>query len=193
MNLLVVGDGELDARTLPSLIRMILGRELRATTRNWRELHLLGGNGYAKKLQYLAKECNHAGLDGVVAVVDRDKDAKSRRIQDLRRGREESLSRPPIAIGQADPHGEAWLLDDPVAVARTLRLDSSTPVPSVSKSKSPKDELNALHAISPRATERRGEVLGEIAAAVQLKRCTHAKSSGLAAFADDLRAEFPRP
>ena len=55
---------------------------------------------------------------------------------ELREARErDRMERPPFptAFGEADPHGEAWLLDDPTAIRDALELDPEVEIPTLSK------------------------------------------------------------
>ncbi|HEV7224363.1 MAG TPA: hypothetical protein VGN42_16760 [Pirellulales bacterium] len=125
IHLFFVGDGPRDGATLPPLVERILGAEVSVTFREWRPLHLRGKGGYGGKLQFIIRAARDAGASGLVAVVDRDKDPRRRRLRDLAAGRAgDRASAPPFptALGEAVPHVEAWLLDDLAAVRQSLRL-----------------------------------------------------------------------
>jgi len=96
----------------------------------------------------------------------------------------------PTALGEAVPHGEAWLLDDPVAVRRTLRLSAEVKIPTVRETKNPKGVLQGLLAKSLRATERPIVIWGEIARELDTERCSHAKTTGFQGFAEEVRHEL---
>lgn len=133
------------------------------------------------------------GLDGLVATVDRDRSPGRDRLGSLDAARKEDRqARPPLptAIGCADPHAEAWLLDDPRAVRDALRLEASTPVPNARKVDDPKQALNDLHSGSPRARDLRLLVLAEIAAKLDPARCSHRAETGFGRFVEDIRREI---
>ena len=136
------------------------------------------------------------GLNGVVATVDRDKEKPRSRLAKLKKGRdfdrEKGLSFP-TALGEANPHSEAWLLDDFVAVRKALGLPKEVKIPTVSKTDDPKKALNKLMDQSPRemaSEHRRLQLLGAIAANVTPNRCAHAKKTGFDAFTKDVRQEL---
>ena len=95
----------------------------------------------------------------------------------------------PIALGEADPHFEAWLLDDPAGVRRALGLPGEIDVVNVMKSPYPKDDLDQLIVKASR-TDTRISCLAQIAACVDVSRCNHAKQTGLHAFVNEVRTEL---
>jgi hypothetical protein len=178
ISLLVIGDGARDSAVLPHLIAAVLGSPIQPTTRQWSRLNK--PSGYDKKLLYHIREACDLELNGVVAVVDADRDRAGNRMRALRAGRENHRAQHapvPTALGCADPHGEAWLLDDPVAVRTGLKLPATTPVPTV-RNAIPKDALEALHRESPERERERTDVWGSIAAAVVMERCDHSRETG---------------
>jgi len=96
----------------------------------------------------------------------------------------------PTALGCANPHAEAWLLDDPVAVRDALELDADTIVPSFRKTKSPKGALAGLISQSRKADVSIRRILAEIAQRLDPVRCAHKDEAGFAAFAADVREEI---
>jgi len=129
----------------------------------------------------------------MVAVVDWDKDRKGRRLAALREGREQERYRTvdvPVALGQADPHVEAWLLDDPVAVRRALQLPADHQMPNVVKSSYPKDDIDVLRRAGGDSDDTILVALSRIADAVVPQRCEHQKETGLKRFVDDVRHEL---
>lgn len=188
-----VGDGERDAATVPHLVEGILQVEVNAETRVWRELrgHEPGHNGFARKLLYALRVARDTGVDGVVATVDADKPGG--RLRKLKEGRDRDRAlRPPVpaALGEAKPHGEAWVLDDSQAVRDALQLPPDAKIPTVRETNTPKGALNALIEQSPRVADKSLDVLRDIARLLQQRRCRHAKDTGFRAFVKEVRAEL---
>ena len=193
IRLLCVGDGERDAVTVPRLLEHILGVAVEEKTTHWPRLHREVGNGYCRQLLFVSGQARDAEVHGVVASVDRDKDRKNIKLRALRAARKEQRDQGndlPVALGEAIPHGEAWLLDDPVAVRKALRLSPDARVPTVRRTKNPKATLTELWKQGGRAGDRLLEVLADIARQVDPSRCQHAGETGFEAFADDARSEF---
>ncbi len=200
IRLRIVGDGERDAATLPPLVKGILGADFTAHATSWPRLHhaekkIKGFSlkGHALKLVYLLTEARQAHFDGVVATVDADEPRRSEKLKQLKLAREADRSRAaplPAALGEAIPHNEAWLLDDPVAVREGLRLPADTPIPNVRECADPKSRLEELHRQSPRAAEAPLDVWPHIAARVDAPRCNHKQETGFAAFIDEVNAEL---
>lgn len=192
IRLLFVGDGERDAATNPHLVKIIVGSDIDASHRAWKELRLAGG-GNDRKLKFAIRQARDAGLDGVVAVVDQDKSGPGDRLRSLVAGRtaDREMAAPlPTALGCANPHAEVWLLDDAVAVRTVLRLEPSADIPNVRKMTYPKDALEKLHAESPRAVDSIRDILAELGQALVASRCQHAKETGFEAFAKDVKDEI---
>ncbi len=199
--LLLVGDGPRDAAVLPKLLSALLHAQFEHESRAWARLNHDGGTngdgrtarGYGRKLLFALRSARANGQDGVVAVVDADRSRNHERLTELKAGREtDRASRAPIptALGEAIPHNEAWLLDDPVAVRDALRLSRDAVVPSLAAVGSPKEALHELYLQCPRQNEREIDVLPEIAAALDLNRCNARQRTGLQAFADEISAEI---
>ncbi len=191
MKVLIVADGPRDASSLPPLLNVILGRAVDCQFDSWVHIHReRSGRGYSKKLSFAVGQARSRGLEGLVAVVDRDKDRAGHRSKELRTTRE--LDRQngmifPTALGVADPHVDVWLLDDPVAVREGLGLDPKSEVINVRKAKEPKAELDRL---INESQLKLLEALSAIAAKLQPSRCVHAKETGFDSFAADCRSEF---
>jgi hypothetical protein len=117
---------------------------------------------------------------------------KGRRLRVVLRAREADRALSPAiptALGEAVPHGEAWLLDDAVAVRAALNLPADTPIPTVRRSQNPKRTLHELLANSPRTGDRPLEVLADIARQLEPSRCTHGKKTGFHGFVGEVREE----
>jgi hypothetical protein len=95
----------------------------------------------------------------------------------------------PAAIGEAVPHCEAWLIDDPVAVRAALQLPTTVEIASPTKIKSPKDELDRLYQECGSPLETL-QLLAAIAGGLAPERCNHRDATGFAAFARDVVGEL---
>lgn len=194
MNLLLVADGPRDEASLPSLVETILGRKFQYQFESWKSIrfHQKGvGGRYHKKLRYSVGQARSRGLNGLVAVVDRDKDHDGDRDRDLHAARDADRQQGiffPTALGIAQPHVDVWLLDDEVAVRIGLGLATNADVVNVRKTDDPKAELNGLIRGNPSAQLL--EALRSIATNVNPNRCVHAKETGFQDFADDCRSEL---
>ena len=190
MRLLFVSDGERDAQTVPCLVERILETPIKFEVRPWARLQGRG-RGYKKKLQYALHQARGLPVCGVVATVDRDRDEPLRRLNELKKGLGEDREKNqpvPTALGEAVPHGEAWLLDDSVAVRQALDLPSEVKIPAVRKV-DPKTVINGLISESSLAADHM-RALSEIARAVEVSRSPNAKKTGLAAFAKEVKSEL---
>jgi hypothetical protein len=195
IKLLCVGDGERDHATVPHLIGTLLQKSIQLETRPWARLSAPRGptRGYARKLAFARLVAEDHGCAGLVAVIDRDKDRDGERLKDLRAGRyAQRRTAPPFptALGQAIPHGEAWLLDDPIAVRQALQLAPACPVPNVRECRYPKSDLEQLWTQSPLGGRGALEAWELIAKLVQRSRCAHRKETGFEKFAQDVHDEL---
>jgi len=192
----IVGDGPRDEATLPRLVERILGLSeqlIASTFSNWARLHGEAGRGFGRKLSFAVRQAIDAGASGLVAVVDRDRDHQKTKLDEMFRARDEDRSRGriiPAALGEAVPHGEAWLLDDAVAVRAALGLSPKTSIPSIARTKNPKGVLTMLLGKSPRHDDRPVIVWGEIARTLVAARCKYASRTGFAAFINEVEAEL---
>ncbi len=186
--LLFVGDGERDRITVPRLVEGILTKRFEEVFRPWARLHQ-GGRGYSRKLRFAALQARGVRAAGLVVTLDSDKSKKGSRRKELQQGRESLAAKGenlPMALGEASPHGEAWLLDDNVAVQRALELSPETKIPNPGKVSNAKQALEELLALSPRRTERPLEIWEAVAAEVRLDRCRNASATGFEAFVDEV-------
>jgi len=192
IRILCVGDGERDGVTVPRLVVKILQAPIASEFRPWARLSE-GGTGLRRKLRSAVREDRLSKLDGLVATVDADKDRRRAKLKALNEERgsiRKQEPRLPIALGEADPHLEAWLLDDPQGVREALNLPVSAEIPTVRALVSPKKALDGLPAGSPRRDERALAVLADVAARVDPRRCAHDNETGFHSFAEDVRHEF---
>jgi hypothetical protein len=113
-------------------------------------------------------------------------------LRELREARDEDrvTSAPlPTALGEAIPHLEAWLLDDPVAVREGLGLDASADILTARKTKHPKTEINSL--VKKSSHDRSLlDHLSEIARRCNPDRCRHASETGFKSSVDDVKTEL---
>ncbi len=193
MHLLIVGDGDRDSASVPPLVEKMLNVAVRSVFRPWARLHSAkGGKGYARRLLFAVKQAHDLKVDGLVATVDTDRSPnrkKLRELQDARADQRQSAPPFPTALGEANPHGEAWLLDDPVAVAKVLKLAADR-IPNIRNVQYPKDTLNDLWQTSERADVLILTILTEIAQQLDIQRCQHKKETGLHHFLEDVRQEL---
>ena len=192
IHLLFVGDGERDAVTVPRFVEGILDDSVTEETRRWARLHGRG-SGYGRKLEFAVRAARANKLEGLVATVDTDREKKGvhlRKMQEVREAERIQFPNLPMALGEAVPHGEAWLLDDPVAVRQALKLPNDAQIPTMSKTKDPKKALKSLLAESKRADERPLNILADIARKVDLKRCVNSKRTGFEGFVSDVHNEL---
>ncbi len=192
MHLLFVGDGERDAATVPLLVERVISTRFESTCRRWARLHGKG-KGYSRKTLFALREARDLPADGFVATLDTDREEKGRRLRQMQGARDadrENHSPMPTALGEATPHGEAWLLDDPVAVRIALNLAKDAPIPTVRKPADPKGMLHALLGQSPRKADRPLDVWANIARNIDQSRCTHAESTGFRSFVEEVQTEL---
>lgn len=195
IRLLFVGDGPRDEAMTPVLVRRLLRGEAQSHDdgfRAWARINAVG-KGYDRKLMFALRQARDGDYHGVVATIDRDASRGRERFKSLvaARARDREM-RPalPTALGCADPHAEAWLLDDPVAVREVLALPGAREIPNVAREADPKQALCELQALSARADDAPARICGEIAACLEISRCAHRRATGLEAFARDLEEEL---
>lgn len=182
MKLAYVGDGPRDEQMVPVLVERWIGPHERAFEA-WHSIPLHQGRGYGRKAKYVAIRASRDGADALVATVDQDGGAP--RLPGLLTARDELRANGellPIAVGEAIPHGEAWLVDDLEPLRSVLGLSPGAKAPP---GKDPKAELDALIDEAGRP-ERRVEILGLVAAQVDVARCRRARKTGLEAFHQDV-------
>lgn len=190
MKLLFVADGPRDAASLPGLVRNILEHDVQSEYSRWAHLRD-GGKRYDRKLKFAASQARSRGLNGLVAVADQDKTSRNERRNALMEARQNLADEGyplPVAVGVANPHVDAWLLDDAAAVRTGLNLPVESAIPSAGKMKYPKDNLDEL--IQQSDFEEVSKALESISAQVQEARCQNADKTGFRDFATDCRREL---
>jgi hypothetical protein len=190
-----VVDGPRDHLMIPLLIEKILGRNIQPiSTTAWKEVHLSAGKGYPRKLLFAIRKARADGADAVVATVDTDASNRRAKLRELEEARRDDRSRAPslpTAIGEANPHADAWLLADQVAMRRALGFDENTKIPNVDDCRDPRTAVDNLIEQSENfAGQKKSEILGAIARQVVPSRCGHQKETGFKTFADDVKSEF---
>lgn len=173
-----VCDGPRDHAMVPVLVERWLELPHVAACHSWKDVRLQRGGGYRRKLLYALRRAEQAEADAVVAVVDRDR-AGPERLRELEDARAESTL--PAAVGEAVPHGEAWLVDDLVPLREVLGWPATDKLPTGS----PKAVLDQVCRSAPGGMPAM-QAFGELAARVELARCRRASSTGLAAFQADV-------
>ncbi len=186
---LFVGDGARDSAMLPPIVSTILGKTVRPESRNWARLHA-AGRGYDRKLLFAFAVARADDLVAVVATVDSDKTGRDRLAEMHAARAKDRAKKPalPTALGCAEPHAEAWLLDDPTAIRTALDLPPAHALPSVRQSNNPKAVLD--EAMSATGTSRYLDLIALIAGALVPTRCGHKKDTGFDAFEQDVTAEL---
>lgn len=196
LHLLMTADGPRDEVTVPYLVAGLLGEEVRAEFTSWKDIRVRGGakgiGALGRKLLFLMRRAKDRGFAGLVATVDRDKDAASHKLSDLRQAREYDRANSkltPAALGEAIPHVEAWLLDDPVAVRAALGFAPDAEIKSPTKIRSPKDELHALCG-KCKTGQSAIELLTQLAKQLAIAHCIHAQQTGFQQFATEVEREL---
>jgi hypothetical protein len=189
----IVGDGARDAATVPHLVANILGIEIESKPHNWKDIHLRSVTGYSKRLRFFMRQAIDKNADGLVAVVDRDKSEARSRLRELQEARDDHRKanpRFPTALGEAAPHGEAWLLADQTAIREVLGLGGDETIPNVRHENNPKAVLDSLISRYRTDAARISEILTEIARLVDHRRCLHGDRTGFTYLVEDVNREF---
>lgn len=190
MRLRIIGDGPRDEGVLKCLVETLLGRSVEAGFRDWHRIRLRRPS-YGNKLKLELLNARADGDDGVVAVVDADREPRRARLRELAAGREEHRNTHgpfPAALGEARPHVEVWLLDDEKAVRAGLSLPGDHRV--TWNERDAKGALNEIIAACAGSARRFVDHLPMIAREVRLERCNHRATTGFGDFAADIETEF---
>ncbi len=183
MRIRYVADGDRDHWMLPALVQTIIGAHDEGGFLRWRDIQLQGGlkGGLGRKLQLVVRAAEQEN-EAVVATVDRDA-THGERLRELQQHRGDPSI--PVALGEANPHGEAWLVDDIEPLRTHLGLGAEE---QGADRRNPKKWLDGLVARADRGSA--SVVYPRLAADVRLKRCTQAKRTGFRAFVTDLEDQF---
>ncbi|MBI5367205.1 MAG: hypothetical protein HZA54_09220 [Planctomycetes bacterium] len=192
-----VGDGPRDETMLPPLVENLLsahhGRKVVVTPSfaGWARLH---ARGYPRKVLFACQQAADECASGLVATVDRDKSPGRSRLRDLHEGRAAAramLIALPIALGEADPHAEAWLVADAATVCHALDMpaDAFAAAPGLP----PKDLLEHLWQLSPQRRDSEKfplDLLRHLAAHLSAHVAEAHPTCGFRAFAAEVRSEL---
>jgi len=202
-DLFIITDGQRDHQVVLELVRTVTDQSFTAEFLAWgtrgprlhRKSRLLSeGRGYTTRLLWHLKKAYNDGYIGLIATVDTDNTKPGSRLEELKAAREKDRAdsinegRPhiPCALGEANPHHEAWLLGAPNAIRTALELKPDTKLPKPSKIASPKEQLNSLFEESDVPFENPTEMLAAIATHVVPERCIDTKNTGFAEFKSDV-------
>ncbi len=175
-----------DQRGLPRAAVELAPRPLKAIRKH--------RHGYAGKVLAAMTEADIEGFDGLIFVMDRDRDTD--RLSELRSGLQAAREAEipiPTALGLCIETVEAWLLADPAAVAEVLEVpkDQIPPNPEKldgkeSSGQHPKDIIALLIEKSPKEDLDLGQVYGDIAESADLDTVAKACPKGFAAYQKEL-------
>ena len=185
-----VGEGHRDEQSMPALVGSLTPTQFQATFSKWTRYRV---HSHRKKLLFAAQLAREANANGLVASTDQDNVGPAK-LTELKEARDEDRqANPPIptALAVPNPHFEAWLLDDKVAVQEVYGVPTER-VPNVDEVDNPKAELSALFRSSELAASGHTEIetLKSISSRLDPTRCRHTQSTGLRAFLRDLTGEF---
>ena len=185
-----VGEGSRDEQSIPALVESLTPTRFQATFSKWTRYRV---HSHRKKLLFALHLAREANANGLIASTDQDTagPAKLRELQEARAADREVNPPLPAALAVPNPHLEAWLLDDKVAVQEVYGIPTER-VPNVDEVDNPKAELSALFRSSELANAGHTEIetLKSISSRLEPTRCQHTQSTGLRAFLRDLKGEF---
>lgn len=200
IHLVYLGEGPRDKAVIPAIVKTLLnvpeGIPVKHEFAIWKDVRLNKpglGSGFGRKLLFKIIEAYNSGADGIIAVVDVDNSPKREKLGALKTGRDKHREKNPpfpTALAEANPHVEAWLLDDKTAVLKTLGLADTNQIPMVGKIDHPKNFLHDLVGKSDRRDDKEIDIIQEIAVAIDLRRCHHTSDTGLRSLVDDMDAEI---
>jgi hypothetical protein len=211
LRLLVLGDGEheLGAKSsrgldltpgrlpaLPCLMHRLLG-EPRGTTYQPRSFHDVPpvherGHKYARKVKRAILQAKRDGFDGLVVVIDRDRNRSSATVEPMREGRDALAEGglPPCAVGVAVETFDAWMIVDAKAIkAAGGDATQSHPNPESlagkAKGNHPKDVADAI--FGTQGGTGLGPKYAIVAENVDLDLLSRTCPEGFAPFAEEVR------
>ncbi len=219
MKVLFVGEGPHDighdtstpgARPLPGVVQTLARRVCPqlaedSPSMQWKDIPRFHPDrtrrGFGAKMKAAALRATHTlGCDGLVCVVDRDRD--DRRAHDLRIAAESLATPIPVAWGVAVESIEAWTLGVPDAMAEVLAVDvrrvrallppkhiEALVESSGHAEHRPKEALTRIAALGHRESDREFRV--DVAQRTDPSKLAEACPEGFAPFADRLRQAFP--
>ena len=190
INIHFVGEGSRDEQSMPALVGSLTLTPFQATFSKWTRYRV---HSHRKKLLLALHLAREANADGLIASTDQDTVGEAK-LRELKEARDADLQdNPPLptALAVPDPHFEAWLLDDKVAVQKVYGIPTER-IPNVDEVDNPKAELFALFRSSKpaEAGQTEFETLESLSSQLNPARCQHMQSTGLRAFLRDLKDEF---
>ena len=192
----LVAEGFRDEAIMRALIPQIIGHKVFILFKSLKEYHL-DGMSLKKKYRFIATSMKVNREFFGIGLFDRDKNKRREGIREVKEALENvegfnSLFH--FAFGEADPHLEAWLLDDPVAIREALGLPPAVQIPSVDSVNDPKEEIEKLRKQGPEDVLEAEicKILEAIAGKLTPKRCTRAKQTGFAQFQKEVHQTFNR-
>ena len=187
---ILIVDGGRDVWMLPAIVANHLKVLVDYNTLTWRSSRLrTNKKGFGRKLKLAVRIAEDEEKDGLIAFVDHDRSPTPRRVElDSARQEERDSGHGqwPIALGEAIPHGEAWLLDAHDAVQTVLSLGADAKIPNAKKDA--KQRLDSL--IDAHWGGKRQEAFEQMAQLVNVATTRNARATGLKSFIDDLFREF---
>lgn len=190
INVHFVGEGPRDEQSMPALVASIAKTPFQPTFSTWTKYRV---HSFRKKLLLALHKARESNADGLIASTDQDTagPVKLRELQEARAADRQDNPPLPTALAVPNPHFEAWLLDDKVAVQEVYGIPTER-IPNVDEVDNPKAELSALFHSSELAATGQTEIetLKSISRQLNPTRCQHMQSTGLRAFLRDLKSEF---
>ncbi len=190
INVHFVGEGPRDEQSMPALVASITQTPFQPTFSAWTKYRV---HSFRKKLLLALHNARESNADGLIASTDQDTagPAKLRELHAARDADRQDNPPLPTALAVPNPHFEAWLLDDKVAVQEVYGIPTER-VRNVDEVDDPKAELSALFRSSELADagQTEFETLKSISSQLNPTRCQHRQTTGLRAFLRDLKDEF---
>jgi hypothetical protein len=182
-----VADGPRDAAMMPALLSNMAGKTVEVDFKPWKDIRV---GGYPRKVKWALRVALADSFHAVVLWADADAEGPER----LRTLRDAVRADPtstvvPTVVGVPDPHAEAWLLDDPVAVRAVLQLQPEHPVPRAGPGS--KALLNKLSEQSQRGLNGI-PLMAALAETVKAERMLQPDATGFSAFEKSFQAATRR-
>jgi hypothetical protein len=180
------------AGVLPLLLHSLCGQPHNMLLKR-RPTSFLQGKGWPQKVQFAKRQAYYNKSAGVVFVMDTEGE-QQKRIEELTRGRAAELPEFPMAVGAPHPCIEVWLLADPAAIMKGMRLTRPPqvpegleilPAPSQDRTRNPKTILADCCGVnrSELTTTEKDRIAAEIRVLQRLRdRCP----TSFAPFADEV-------
>jgi hypothetical protein len=111
----------------PRLLHVLCGKPGNMLVKR-RAVPFLRGKGWEQKVKFAKRQAVYNKSAGVVFVMDTEGEQRER-MEDLTKGRDAEFPEFPMAVGAPHPCIEVWLLADPAAIMKGMRLSQSPEVP----------------------------------------------------------------